>query len=75
MTLDVLTEAEVEAILRSLPRVDELLARVPPKPCAVCGANIVLKRADALYCGGACRQRAWRFRQRFPNAVCEPHAR
>jgi len=48
-----LSEDELEALLQSLPRVDELLAHVPPRPCAVCGANIVLKRADAVYCGGA----------------------
>lgn len=63
-----LTERELEALLDALPPVEDVLADVPPRECAVCGASIVLKRLDAQYCGGACRQRAYRKSRTRPSS-------
>jgi len=35
-------------------------AGVTGRPCAVCGRPVVSASPRALYCSGACRQRAWR---------------
>jgi hypothetical protein len=57
------SDEEIQAILDGLPPLETTFAGVPPRRCAVCGASIVLKRSDAQYCGGACRQCAYRARR------------
>ncbi len=57
-----LTAEEVQALVDGLPPAEVMLAGVPERPCACCGTDIRLLQRDAIYCGSACRLRAWRGR-------------
>lgn len=42
---------------------EQRLARaLDPRPCVECGETFQPKRKDAMYCGAACKQRAYRKR-------------
>jgi len=59
-----------KAVWRARAKARRLAARAAREDvtCRVCGQAFTPKRADAVYCGPSCRQKAYRQRQRVTEA-------
>lgn len=61
LDLDLIRPEDLERLLAEAEEdTRRILAAPSARPCEVCRENIFLRRRDARYCGGACRQAAYR---------------